>query len=70
MSDYKYPLVMKGTLSGVVVNMTAKSEGTVIGVGQRDIESRPYALGEARSNWYMRNFKPFEPAMSRTKEVS
>ena len=70
MSDYKYPLVLKGTLSGVVVNMIAESEGTVIGVGQRDSERRPYALGETRSDWYMRNFKPFEPAMSKTKELS
>ena len=65
---YKYPLVMKGTLSGVVINMIAESEGTVIGVGQRDIHRRPYTTGEYRSDWCMNNFKPFEPVMGKTKE--
>ena len=67
MSDYEYPLVMKGTSSGVVVNMVAESEGTVIGGGQRNICSRPYDIGEYRSDWHMSNFKPYKPTMGKTK---
>ena len=66
-SVYEYPLVMKGTTSGVVVNMVAECEGTVIGNGQRDKRRRPYTIGEYRSDWWMGNFKPFEPIICKSK---
>ena len=67
MTNYKYPLVMKGTASGVVVNMVAESEGTVIGGGQRDIRSRLYTIGEYHNDWMMENFIPYEPTIYKTK---
>lgn len=68
MPNYKYPLIMKGTSSGVIVNMVAESEGTVIGGGQREKSRRPYSIGEYCSDWCIANFKPFEPTMGKTKE--
>lgn len=53
----KYPLLLQGRLSGVIVNMTAHGEGTVVGTGHGNHYRG--TLGTHSRGWAMRNFKVF-----------
>ena len=63
MRDYKYPLVLRGTLSGVIVNMTSPGVGTVIGTGH----SNKHVVGYHSENWFMEYMKPYTPKIIKTK---
>ena len=62
-SDYKYPIVLRGNLSGVIVNMTARGVGTVIGTGH----SNKHKVGYHCSGWAMQYMKPYTPKIVKTK---
>ena len=65
MSDY--PKIMKGTSTGVVINMIAPKVGTVVGLGN-GLGRGFYTLGERRDDWVMSNFIPFKPKIVKVKE--
>lgn len=55
---YKYPLLMKGIISGRLVNMTAYGKGTVVGTGHdRRNLSR---IGQYSDGWSMYSFRPYK----------
>ena len=53
----KYPLLMKGIISGRIINMTEYDKGTVVGSGH---ERYPVRLGKFSDTWSMGSFKPFK----------
>ena len=55
---YKYPLLMKGIISGRIINMTAHGKGTVVGSGHSI--GIPARLGKYSDTWHMSSFKPFK----------
>ncbi len=55
---YEYPLLMKGTSSGRIVNMTAHGKGTVVGTGQDACGHK--RIGTHSDGWVMKNFKPYK----------
>lgn len=67
MSDYKFPLLMKSTSSGLIilaegivsvsVSGSARVKGTVKGTGNG---YRNYKIGTYREDWCLSAFKPFE----------
>ena len=63
MSDIKYPCIMRGALSGVIVNMASPSVGTVIGTGH----SNKYNIGHYSGGWCMDYMKPYTPKIVKTK---
>lgn len=56
---YKYPLLMKGIVSGRVINMTAYGKGTVVGSGHRS-DGFPTRVGKYSNEWHMSSFKPYK----------
>ena len=62
MSNYKYPVVLRGTRSGVIVRFTADKVGTVIGTGH----SR-HKIGYYSDGWAMGLMEPYEPKLVETK---
>ena len=55
---YKYPLLMKGNMSGRLVLMTAYGEGTAVGTGNGPSYNK--RLGQHSTGWSMYAFKPFK----------
>jgi hypothetical protein len=54
---YEYPLLMKGTISGRIINMTAYGKGTVVGSGHGN--RLPTRIGQYSEGWSMECFIPF-----------
>ena len=54
----KYPLLMKGVMSGRIINMTAYGKGTVVGSGH-DRQGAP-RIGHYSEGWAMSSFKLFK----------
>ena len=54
--DYKYPLLMKSSFSGVIVNMTSYGTGTVVGTG--NIGIRDLKINEELVSLNMDMFRP------------
>lgn len=57
-TEYKYPLLMKGTSSGRIVLMTSYGRGTVVGTGNGHSYNK--RLGLRSRGWAMHSFKPFK----------
>lgn len=57
-TKYKYPLLMKGIVSGRIVNMISHGKGTVVGGGHgRHSYTK---LGRYSDDWAMSSFKPYK----------
>lgn len=57
-TKYKYPLLMKGTMSGRLILMTSYATGTVVGSGNSiGFVKR---VGRHSTDWSMHSFKPFK----------
>ena len=69
--DYKFPLLMRSTATGLIVLMEGYStipdsvSGTVTSSGNGHSTNK---VGDYREDWYLRVFKPFEPKIAKTKE--
>lgn len=55
---YTYPILMKGTMSGRLILMTAYGKGTVVGSGNGHGYAR--RIGNFSDGWSMSAFKPFK----------
>ena len=57
-TEYKYPLIMKGSMSGRLILMTSHATGTVVGSGNGGGYSN--RVGQHSNGWAMHSFKPFK----------
>ena len=69
---YKFPLVMRSTISGMLVMMDSAKDGNgqgkVISNGNGSKNSyRAYTIGERLDDWNMDVFIPFTPEITETK---
>jgi hypothetical protein len=56
--EVKYPCLMKGEQSGVIVLFSSLNEGTVLNL------TEDYELGHHSENWMMDNFAPFSSSIT------
>lgn len=66
MTDYKFPLLMKSTATGLIIlaegisggiGRSTRVKGTVKGSGNGSSSNR---MGDYREDWYLAVFEPFE----------